>query len=131
MKRLTVLLWVAVALALFCVNSLQAATYTVTTSQNWSALSPQPTSADAVAIQNGATLTVDVANGACASIQVGVSGGGNGTLSFQDGKLITCAGSVVLGDGSSSGSLLMVFGGTLKVGGSLVFTPGVSGLSPG
>src|SRR5437867_4592844 len=77
-----------VGLALFAGLPLRAATFTVTTSQNWSDFSPQPTSADAIEVEGGATLTVNVANGQCASIQLGLSTGaspGDGSLTFQSG----------------------------------------------
>src|SRR5262249_13815759 len=130
MKKLAVVV-AMMTLAWFGIEPIRAATYTVSSSQNWSAFSPQPTSADAIVVQNAATLTVDVGNGDCASIQIGVSGSGDGTLSFQNGKQVTCAGNVTLGQGSSAGTLLMPVGGTLKVAGSLIFTPSVSVLSPG
>src|SRR2546422_4176962 len=102
-------MWLAViGLVLLLGQPLRAATYTVTTNQNWSAFSPQPTSADAIVVQSGATLTADVTNGICASIQLGISGGGNsGTLSFptQAGKVVTCTGNVTLGQGNQPGTL--------------------------
>src|SRR5678816_292214 len=102
MKKLAVVACLLVS-ASFGALRLGAATYTVTASQTWSAFSPQPTSADAIVVQNGAVLTVDVASGACASIQLGGSGAGNGTLTFQNLRQVTCAGSITLGDGSAFG----------------------------
>ena len=64
------------------------ATVTITANTNWSAITTgtgggQPTSADAVIVKNGATLTVDVSTGVCASIQLGVNAvGSNGAAKW-------------------------------------------------
>src|SRR5213596_1973887 len=101
MKHLTIGSLVAVAMAFFGAGPLRAASLTITASQNWSAITTgsgaggQPDSSDSITVQNGATLTVDVTTGACASIQLGGSGsGGTGALTFQSGKLVTCAGNI-------------------------------------
>src|SRR5436190_8284024 len=134
MKKPTVLSLAIVGLALLGAEPLRAVTFTVTSSQNWSGFSPQPTSADAIEVESGATLTVNIANGECASIQLGVAGAGDGALAFQSGSVVTCAGDVIMGQATSpsqSGTITMLSGGTLKIAGSLVFTPGLSALSPG
>ena len=62
----------------------QAATYTVTSSSNWSTCSfftSAPTDADIIQIGNGATLTVDVTGAICGELQIGQSSGA-GTLTF-------------------------------------------------
>src|ERR1043165_4035847 len=111
---------VVVSLALLVGLPLGATTFTVTTSQNWSDFSPQPTSADAIVVRNGATLTVNIANGQCASIQLGVSGSGDGSLTFLSGQVVTCSGNVTLGQGTTDfGTISMSSGGTLQVGGAL------------
>src|SRR5712691_413735 len=115
-----------------------AAIITVNKSINWSALGIAPTSADTVVVQKGATLTVDVANGQCASIQLGLDSGtagqrGNGTLVFNAGSQVTVGGSVIVGDnasgGARTGSIDMSAGGTLMLQGFTVnvlgtWTPG-------
>src|SRR6266542_4727096 len=138
MKHLTFVSLVAVALAFFGAGALHAASLTITASQNWSAITTgsgaggQPDSTDAITVQNGATLTVDVTTGACASIQLGGSGSaGTGGLTFQSGKLVSCAGDVILGQGNVFGTLNMFSGGTLKIGGTLTFTPGASSFITG
>src|SRR6266700_1739483 len=133
-KKATIALLAIVGLALFVELPLRAATFTVSADQNWSGFSPQPTSADAIQVGNGAILTVDVANGVCASIQLGLSSGsvGDGSLTFLSDALVTCSGNVTMGQASSQfGTISMVSGGTLQVGGSLTFTAGLSTLSPG
>src|SRR5437879_5400452 len=99
-KRLTLLSLIAVALAWLGTGPLQAASITVTTSKNWSALTGgsgaggQPNSSDAITVDNSAILTVDTNNAVCGSLQLGISGGGgDGTLSFNAGKVVTCSGS--------------------------------------
>src|SRR6266498_2716804 len=133
MKHLTFVSLVAVALALFGAGALQAASLTITASQNWSAITTgsgaggQPDSSDAITVQNGATLTNDVTTATCASIQLGGSGNaGTGGLTFQSGKLVNCGGDVTVGQGNVFGTLNMLSGGTLKIGGSLIFTAGAS-----
>src|SRR5262245_38555463 len=114
MKHLTIVSLVTGALTFFGAGPLRAASLTISTSQNWSAITTgsgaggQPDSTDAITVQGGATLTVDVTNGVCASIQLGGSqSGNNGGLTFQSGKLVTCAGNVVLGQGNQFGTLNM------------------------
>ena len=89
--------------------------YTVTTSQNWSAFSPQPTSADSVKVKNNTILTVDVSAGTAACIQLGLGTptAGNGTLRFNSGKQVTVGGAVVIGNGTQTGTIDMTNGGTL------------------
>ncbi|HLL44208.1 MAG TPA: hypothetical protein VK369_13760, partial [Segetibacter sp.] len=103
------------------------ATITITSNTNWSAIntgsgpSGQPSSGDAIVVRNGATLTVDVANGACLNVSLGIgviAFPGNGTLTFQAGKTVTCAGSVTMGGFSYSGNINMSAGGLLKIGGT-------------
>jgi len=112
-------------------NEAHAATFTITANTNWSAIpAGPPTNADSVLIENGATLTVNVSNAVCASIQPGTSGssGNTGTLSFNSGSILTVSGTVTVG-GSRAGSINMSSGGTLiaqalAVGTAGTWTPG-------
>ena len=59
----------------------------ITTNTLWSAITTgsgpggRPNASDAITVRNGATLTVDVPNAVCGSLQLGLSGGaGNGGL---------------------------------------------------
>ncbi len=95
-----------------------AATFTISSNTNWSAIvGGPPTSADAIIITNGATLTVDVSNAVCASIQIGTTTSTNtGTLSFNSGSQVTVSGTVTVGGSGGSGragSINMGSGGTL------------------
>ncbi|HYM95535.1 MAG TPA: hypothetical protein VET23_15460, partial [Chitinophagaceae bacterium] len=89
----------------------------ITSNTNWNAISPTPTSATTIEIRNNATLTVNVSNAVCASIQIGGnSGSGAGTLLFNSGSLVTVSGNVNLGSNVSSfrsGTITMTSGGTL------------------
>ncbi len=95
-----------------------------TGSMNWSAITNgsgpggQPGSGDTIAVYQGVTLTVDVTNGVCASIQLApVSGNGPGSLVFNSGSQATVSGAVTLGVSGGSagtfGSATMTSGGTL------------------
>lgn len=94
-------------------------------SLNWSALTTgsgtggAPSSSDTITLFGGATLTVDIANAVCGSIQLGSSSGGqpgSGNLVFNAGSQATVSGTVTVGvsGGSSSyGTVTMTSGGTL------------------
>jgi hypothetical protein len=110
-----------------------AATYTVSSSQNWSTLSIQPTSSDTVIVNGGATLTVDVPNATVGALQVGGSniGDGAGTVIFNSGSQLNVTGNIINGVSTSViGTIIMTSGGTLKCGGTFtnktnsVFTAG-------
>jgi len=131
-------------LLLLCATHALAATVTLNANTNWSAIitgsgaGGQPSSADNIIVTRGATLTVDVANGQAASIQLGLDSGapgqrGNGTLLFNAGSQVTVAGIVTLGDntsgGARQGSIDMSSGGRLVLAGFAVnvlgaWTPG-------
>ncbi|MSQ15148.1 MAG: hypothetical protein EXR50_04725 [Dehalococcoidia bacterium] len=122
-----------------------AAAITITTNTNWSAITTgtgaggQPGSADTIVVKNAATLTVDVTNGAAASINLaGASpNAGNGTLAFSAStSAVTVSGTLTLGDTANTpdaiGTINMTNGGILtaagfaKVGTSTqVLTPGI------
>lgn len=104
-----------------------AVAITITANTNWSAIAPAPAAGDTITVKNGATLTVDVAAGVCASMQLGVAGGagnGNGTLLFNAGSQATVSGTVTLGSGVRTGSINMTNGGTLILGQLTVTTLG-------
>ena len=90
-----------------------------------------PVAGDAVTIEGGFTVTVDINNAACASVQVGGLVAGNGTLLFAASSQLTVSGSVILGNGGvRTGSLNFASGGLLQIGAALTvttigtFTPG-------
>lgn len=95
---------------------------TVTSSQsgNWNSTAtwggnPVPGSADLVIINGGFTVTVDITNAACASLQLGgtASGTGGGTVLFTGGSQLTVSGLVTVGVSNNPGSITMTSGGTL------------------
>ena len=101
-----------------------AVTVTSTQSGNWSSSAtwggnPVPGASDAVIINGGFTVTVDVADAACSNIQLGgtVSNTGKGTIVFTSGSLLTVSGVVTVGASNNSGSITMTAGGTLLCGG--------------
>ena len=117
----------------FTSSLLHAATIYSTTNGNWSSGSTwshsengttcncTPASGDNVIISSGQTVTVDITNAVCASLQLGSpnSGNGNGTLQFNANTQLTVSSAVVLGNfGSTSrnGILTMTNGGTLICG---------------
>lgn len=110
-----------ITVMLFSVSWVQSQTY-ITTSTNWSALSPQPTSATQLIVKSGATLTVNVADAVCASIGLGMGnagggGAGGGTLAFSANSQLTVSGTVTIGgvQGGTSytGTVNMANGGKL------------------
>jgi len=100
---------------------LHAATYTVISSANWSAFPTTPTTSDNIVVRNGATLTVDVSDAVCASIQLGRDGmgagfAGTGTLVFNASSQLTVSGTVTIGAPTAnnrSGTITMTAGGSL------------------
>jgi filamentous hemagglutinin family protein len=77
-----------------------------------------PVAGDNAIINRGWTVTVNIANAACSSIQIGgtTGGSGNGTLTFNAGSQVTVSGTVTIGNGSRRGSINMTNGGTLSAG---------------
>lgn len=137
------LLILVAAVALACASTASAVTYysatggspngnwdhtsTWSTSDNGSGPAGPPTSSDAVVINRGKTVTVNVANAACASLQLGgtTSGSGAGTVTFNSGSQLTVSGVVTIGGGTGgSGSINMASGGTLIANSFTVTTAG-------
>lgn len=133
LKR-TVLFLSALALAFFSFDA-SATTYFSAVTGNWSAAASWatveggaggagvPTSSDIAIIRGGNTITVDVTNAVCATLQLGglSGGGGSGTIAFNASTLLTVSGDITLGGGSASrtGSINMTNGGTLRYSGAL------------
>ena len=135
--------FVCALLSAWCTDAL-AVIININANTNWSAIATgsgvggQPNSTDNIIVLRGATLTVDVGNGQCASIQLGRDTGGvgqrgNGTLLFNAASQVTVSGIVTLGDntngGNRTGSITMTAGGTLILTGFTVnvfgaWTPG-------
>ena len=123
------LLW-TLLLSAFVVADTFGVTRTSSQSGNWSASAtwggnPAPVSGDDVIINGGFTVTVDLPNAACLSIQLGGSalGQGTGTLSFAGGSQLTVSGGVSVGpfnNNNTAGSLSMASGGTLVCEGLIV-----------
>ena len=112
----------AVLLSLIPLLGMSAYAATVTSSQsgNWSATTtwggnPAPVAGDNVIIDGGFTVTVDVSNAACASVQLGgtLVGSGDGILAFAGGSRLTVAGLMTVGVGNRKGSITMASGGIL------------------
>jgi MSHA biogenesis protein MshQ len=130
MKRFTHIVFFLLAMwSMACVNS-WAAQITVTGNTTWSNLNGGsgpgglPNSTDDVIVQKGRTLTVDITNAQCKTLQLGSDSGsngnkGNGSLSFSGStSSVTVAGVVTLGDvNSRTGSIDMSNGGTLTTQG--------------
>lgn len=109
-------LWVTCACSL-------AATIEVTGNSNWSSIGA--TSNDDVIVEKGRTLTVNVPNAQCRTLQLGNESAsrrgdrGNGTLNFASNtSALTVGGVVTLGDvNNRAGSINMSNGGTLTTQG--------------
>ena len=135
MKTLIKLL---IVITFFAFNfNLYANSITISTNTNWSSIisgsgtGGQPNSSDAITVNLGATLTVNVANGSCASIQLGSLFLGAGTLTFNANSQVIVSGAVTLGVlFGNTGSINMTSGGTLKIGGSFT-APTIGTFSPG
>jgi len=110
------------ALWMACACSL-AATIEVTGNANWSTIGA--TSNDDVIVENGRTLTVNIANAQCRTLQLGNDSAtknkdrGNGTLKFASNtSALTVGGIVTLGDvNNRTGSIDMTNGGLLTTQG--------------
>ena len=96
---------VGLLFVLMCINAVNAATITVTGNTNWSALTGGsgigglPNNTDILIVRGGATLTVNVTNAACASLQLGgTTANGAGTLTFSGtNPYLTVSGTVQVG----------------------------------
>ncbi|MEI7982509.1 MAG: hypothetical protein WCI71_12720, partial [Bacteroidota bacterium] len=107
-----------------------AVTKTSSQSGNWSASSTwggaaTPSAGDDVIINGGFTVTADVANAECLSLQIGgsVQTAGTGVLSFTGGSVLLVNGLVNIGpfnNNNTAGSLNMANGGTLLCNGITV-----------
>jgi MSHA biogenesis protein MshQ len=130
MKRFTHIVFFLLAIwSMACVNS-WAGQITVTGNTTWSNLTGGsgagglPNSTDDVVVQKGRTLTVDIADAQCKTLQLGSDSGtngnkGNGSLSFSgSASSVTVAGVITLGDvNNRTGSIDMSNGGTLTTQG--------------
>lgn len=105
--------------ALFIVHSNFAATYTAVSSGNWSADATWsgtgiPGAGDSVVIENGKTITVDISNATCSSMDLGTGGllDASCTLIFNTGSQLTVDGVVTVGALFPAGYIDMSSGGT-------------------
>ncbi|KAF2335534.1 Ig-like domain-containing protein [Flavobacterium daemonense] len=107
----------------FVVSFANAATITVSSSTTWSALNPNST--DDIVVRGGATLTIDVTNATCASLQLGRAGGNGaetGTLTFAStgSPSLTVSGAVLIGGTSTgngiTGTVTFTNGSTMTAG---------------
>ncbi|MFA6471680.1 MAG: hypothetical protein WCU00_06525, partial [Candidatus Latescibacterota bacterium] len=132
MKKLTFILLSTLFLTLITAQ-VYAATITVTTNTNWSALTGGtgsgglPGSADIVIVQSAATLTVDLTNAVCGTLTLGVKNKGNGTLAFSAGgtSVVYVVTSLDVGGSGGTpglGSINMNNGGTLQIGGTVTIS---------
>jgi hypothetical protein len=88
-------------------------------SGNWSATSTWsggvvPVAGDAVTIDGGFTVTVDVTGAACTSIQIGSTT--TGTLTFSGTSDLTVSGAITAGGSSAAGTITMISTATLTTG---------------
>lgn len=130
MKKFTLLKLFPIVLILLLGKSSLGATKTSTQSGNWSSSatwggSAAPVAGDDVILDGGFTVTVDVPNAVCSSMQIGgsVLGAGTGTLTLTSGTRLTVSGIVNIGpinSNSTAGSLNMTNGGTLTCDGIFV-----------
>ena len=95
-----------------------AAAITVSSNSDWSALSPQPTAADAVMVTNNAILRVNQADAVAQTIDLG-GGGGSGTLSFAAGGSVSIEDLIIGHSTSETGNLDMTNKGTLNISGAV------------
>lgn len=93
----------------------------------------EPTSILSVTIATGYTVTVNVGNAVCSTLQLGLSGVGDGTIAFNSGSQLTVGGAVTFGTtggGAKNGYANMTNGGYLKCssiidnGGSITYGTG-------
>jgi hypothetical protein len=138
MRKLNLFLVICFSVLLFKAD-LFAVTITVSIDKNWSAITDgsgpggQPGVNDDIIVGKFATLIVDVDNAVCASIQLGSKKPekGDGTLTFENGSIVTVSGFVTLGAGVSFGVINMTNGGTLicqvfkDKGPNNIFKPGI------
>lgn len=75
-----------------------------------------PGALDTVTILGGDNVTVNIANAAATSVQLGgtTGGSGNGRLTFNAGSALTVSGTVTFGNGARNGSIVMTAGGTIS-----------------
>lgn len=98
-----------------------AVAITIAASTNWSAINTgsgpggQPSAADTITISGNTILTVNVANGVCASMTIGSANTSGATLAFNANSKVTVSGNVQFGNGGASrnGAIDMTNGGTL------------------
>jgi hypothetical protein len=119
-------------------KNISAATVTITSNINWSAITTGtgtggiPSAVDDISIQNGVTVTVNINNAVCSSITVG--GGNNNTtsiLKFNASSQLTVSGAITIGsNGNRKGSIDMASGGLLKTGGAFT-TPNITAFTVG
>jgi len=112
-------------------------TWTGATNNNWNVgtnWSPAgvPMAADAVIIADNSTVSLNIANAQCASLQIGLNGGssaGSGTIVFNLNSQLTVSGAVTIGGlagNNRKGTITMAAGGTLLAN-SLTFSEGGNG----
>ena len=109
---------------LFVVNTFAQRTASVNGNWNNTATwggSSVPTSTDAVIIRNGVTLTVNVTNAACASMQINSGGNSTAFLAFASSgsPKLTVTGNVTVGQSSNTnreGRITFTSGSTLECG---------------
>lgn len=98
---------------------INAANKTASTSGNWNSTTTWggsiPTASDAVTINKDITVTVNVANAVCASLNINNNKAGTANITFLAASILTVSGIVKLSGSSSgqNGTLNMSDGGTL------------------
>ena len=121
--RKTAILIIIMSL-LFVANTFAQRTASVNGNWNNTATwggSSVPTSTDAVIIRNGVTLTVNVTNAACASMQINSGGNSTAFLAFASSgsPKLTVTGNVIVGQSGNAnreGTITFTSGSTLECG---------------
>lgn len=100
-----------------------AATFTSVASGNWNADATWsgtgiPGAGDAVVIEDGRTVTVNISNAACSALDIGSGGlfAGAGTLAFAAASQLTVGGVMTIGSLFNAGTVDMTNGGTFISG---------------
>jgi hypothetical protein len=110
---------------LFVFKYTYSTNFTAVADGNWDTFatwggSSYPVAGDTVTIESGKTVTVNILNAACSSLNIGTGGpfAGNGTLNFSSGSQLTVSGATAVGASLNNGTINMSSGGTL-ISGSL------------
>lgn len=110
---------ITLMLLLFVFQCTYSTNYSAVANGNWDAVSTwggsgYPVAGDSVTIDSGKTVTVNIPNASCASLNIGTGGlfAGDGTLTFLPGSQLIVSGATTVGGAFNSGTIAMSSGGT-------------------